>query len=203
MGNDIYIVDDDEAIRDSLKTLLETHGFSIHLYSDGERFLEADLMGISGPVLLDVRMPGRNGLEALEEALNVNKTLKIVVMSGHADVAMAVMALKKGALDFIEKPFQASELLKVIGRLNTQIQDEKHASFQTGALRQKIEKLTPREREVMSHLVHGKPNKVVAADMELSVRTVETHRAHLFSKLEIRSISELVRIAIKTDKTVD
>jgi two-component system response regulator FixJ len=202
MGNDIYIVDDDEAIRDSLKTLLEAHGFSIHLYSDGERFLEADLMGILGPVLLDVRMPGRNGLDVLEEALIANKTLKIIVMSGHADVAMAVMALKKGALDFIEKPFQASELLKVIGRLNTQIQDEQQASVKNGALRQKIEKLTPREREVMSHLVHGKPNKIVAADLELSVRTVETHRAHLFSKLEIRSISELVRIAIETDGTV-
>jgi two-component system response regulator FixJ len=200
MGNDIYIVDDDEAIRDSLKTLLEAHGFSIHLYSDGERFLEADLMGILGPVLLDVRMPGRNGLDVLEEALIANKTLKIIVMSGHADVAMAVMALKKGALDFIEKPFAANDVLNILKRLN-QSSAQKSAAIDADKIaRERLLKLTPREREVMEHLVQGKPNKIVASDLGLSVRTVETHRARLLSKLDVKSLSDLVRLSILEKK---
>ena len=198
MTSYIYIVDDDDAVRDSLKTLFEAHAFSVVLFPDGESFLQSDLMAISGPILLDVRMPGRNGLEILEESLITNKTLKVIVMSGHADVAMAVMALKKGALDFVEKPFQSTELLNVIGRLNSEIRDEIQTKAERNALTEKLEKLTPREREVMAHLVAGKPNKIVAADMGLSVRTVETHRAHLLSKLDTRSISDLVRIWMQT-----
>lgn len=193
----VYIVDDDEAVRDSLAFLLKTHGFKVMLFTGGEAFLNSDVLLVSGPVLLDVRMPGRDGLEILTESLHTNPHLKVVMLSGHADVAMAVRALKKGAMDFIEKPFQSTEILQVLERLNVEITSEVTAEINQSKLNQKLDKLTPREREVMEYLVEGKPNKIIASDLGLSVRTVETHRAHLLSKLDVKSLSDLVRISMQ------
>jgi two-component system response regulator FixJ len=196
MSDIITIIDDDEAVRDSLELMLNMHGFECQTFQSGDDFLKTNVKDVSGPILLDVKMPGRDGLEILSEVLNIKADLKIVMMSGHADVAMAVLALKKGATDFVEKPFEATDVLKILRRLN-QSKIEAQKDSQDKALAQaKLSKLTPREKEVMEQLVQGKPNKIVASDLGLSVRTVETHRARLLSKLNIKSLSDLVRISL-------
>lgn len=196
MVKSAYIVDDDHAVRESLEFLLETHGFSVTPFISGDAFLESDLGSVTGPILLDVRMPGRDGLETLKELLMINNRLSVIMMSGHADVAMAVRALKYGAADFIEKPFKSHDILAAIERV---MPDVNQSVFDDNGREEKLKKLaklTNREREVMSGLVEGKPNKIVAADLGLSVRTVETHRAHLLSKLEVKSLSDLVRLSM-------
>ena len=191
-----YIIDDDNAVRDSLSFLLETHGFSVTSYASGDIFLETGVGDIAGPILLDVRMPGRDGIETLQEILSLKSSASVIMMSGHADVSMAVRALKHGALDFIEKPFAAADILAALDRLlRSSEQQNKEAQFQFEGL-EKLSKLTKREKEVMALLVQGKPNKIVAADLGLSVRTVETHRAHLLSKLDVKSLPDLVRLSL-------
>ena len=197
MTSKIYIIDDDEAVRDSLSFLLKTNGYDVATFIDGEAFLKTDIKQVLGIVLLDVRMPGRDGLEILTAALEINPHLKVIMMSGHADVAMAVRALKKGAIDFIEKPFQSAELQGALSRLEAQAVEENEAALKQADVHAKLAKLTPRESEVMKLLVDGKPNKIIASDLGLSVRTVETHRAHLLSKLEVKSLSDLVRMAMQ------
>lgn len=196
MSDMITIIDDDEAVRDSLELMLDMHGFDCQSFETGDAFLQADLNNISGPVLLDVKMPGRDGLEVLSEALSANHGLKIVMMSGHADVAMAVLALKKGATDFVEKPFEAADVLNILNRLNQSKVKEQQQIEENASAKLKLAKLTPREKEVMDHLVQGKPNKIIASDLGLSVRTVETHRARLLSKLDVKSLSDLVRLSL-------
>lgn len=191
-----YIVDDDEAVRESLSFLLETHGFAVTSYASGDIFLQSGFENISGPILLDVRMPGRDGIETLREMLALKPSASVIMMSGHADVSMAVRALKHGALDFIEKPFTAADILAALDRLLLSAEQEhQETQFQSDGL-QKLAKLTKREKEVMAQLVLGKPNKIVAAYLGLSVRTVETHRAHLLSKLDVKSLSDLVRLSM-------
>jgi FixJ family two-component response regulator len=196
MQKTAYIVDDDQAVRESLQLLLETHGFDVVAFISGDEFLTRNIRDVAGPIMLDVRMPGRDGLETLKELMQVNNNLSVIMMSGHADVAMAVRALKHGAADFIEKPFASSDILAAIERVMPTIETSlTQEQFQSDNLR-KLAKLTKREREVMGLLVEGKPNKIVAADLGLSVRTVETHRAHLLSKLEVKSLSDLVRLSL-------
>ena len=196
MIKNAYIIDDDNAVRDSLSFLLETHGFAVTSFASGDLFLKTGIEDITGPILLDVRMPGRDGIETLQEILRVKPSASVIMMSGHADVAMAVRALKHGALDFIEKPFAAADILAALDRLlRSAEQENKTAQFQSEGL-EKLAKLTKREKEVMALLVQGKPNKIVAADLNLSVRTVETHRAHLLSKLDVKSLPDLVRLSL-------
>ena len=189
----IAIVDDDAAIRDSLQFLLETHGFTVSCFEDGEKFLALDAPAFDA-VLLDVRMPGRDGLSILEATRQRGVDVPIIVMSGHADVAMAVRALKSGAQDFVEKPFEARELLDAIGRILSDRREYlKRRADEQAALR-RLDSLTPREREVAERLAQGLSNKETARELDISPRTVETHRAHILSKLDIRSVSQLVRI---------
>ena len=194
----IAVVDDDEAVRDSLEFLLETHGFVIQSFASGDAFLASKEKDLAA-VLLDVRMPGRDGLETLQAARANQLSLPIIMMSGHADVGMAVKAMKSGAQDFIEKPFEPNELLSVLGRV---LSDQKtyleHQAAQM-ATRRALETLTPREREVAKLLSEGKSNKDVARTLDISVRTVETHRAHILSKLNIRSTTQLVRLLLIED----
>ena len=196
MDDKVYIVDDDAAIRDSLGVLFGAHGFSANVFCDGEAFLCEDLTAITSPILLDVRMPGRDGLEILTAALDINPELQIIIMSGHGDIPMAVRALKKGAKSFIEKPFKSADIFREFSDLRQQAEAKKRETGQQAAALEKLSKLTPREREIMDHLVLGKPNKIIADDLGLSVRTVETHRARLLSKLDIRSLSDLVRLSL-------
>lgn len=191
-----YIVDDDLAVRDSLSVLLETHGFTVVSFESGDAFLDSDLSTVAGPVLLDVRMPGRDGLETLKALMAESETFCVIMMSGHADISMAVRALKYGAADFIEKPFAASDMLAAIDRVLPSVEAAlSHELSQSDSLK-RLAKLTKREMQVMALLVEGKPNKIVAADLGLSVRTVETHRAHILSKLDVKSLSDLVRLSM-------
>ncbi|MEL6687882.1 MAG: response regulator [Pseudomonadota bacterium] len=189
----IIIIDDDDAVRDSLSILLEAHGFSIQTFVSGDAFLQAG-HSHGDCILMDVRMPGRDGLTTLKEFRASGCNIPVIVMSGHADVAMAVTALKSGAIDFVEKPFDAGELLSAIGRAlaeRTAYLDAQNARLEA---ERNFARLTPREKEIASLLVSGEPNKGVARALDISVRTVETHRANILSKLDIRSLSDLVRL---------
>ena len=189
----IAVVDDDAAIRDSLEFLLETHGFEVSCFEDGERFLALERPTFDA-VLLDVRMPGRDGLSVLDATRQRGIEIPIIVMSGHADVAMAVKALKTGAQDFVEKPFEARELLDAIGRVLADRREYLKRRADEQAAARRLESLTPRELEVAERLAQGLSNKETARELDISPRTVETHRAHILSKLDIRSVSQLVRL---------
>lgn len=195
----IHIIDDDDAIRDSLSFLLETQGYICKIFSSGDEWLASDEQNSETVALLDVRMPGRDGLEVLSLALQKTPNLQIIMMSGHGDIAMAVRAMRNGAIDFIEKPFEAR---LVIERLTSITQSRRKNFIESparDAARAKIDLLTMREKEVAKHLVDGLANKAIAHEMGISVRTVETHRAHLMTKLGTRSLSEIVKLALAAE----
>ncbi|KPK38954.1 MAG: hypothetical protein AMJ69_06970 [Gammaproteobacteria bacterium SG8_47] len=192
----IFIVDDDAAIRDSLQLLLKSAGLNVVCYESAELFLEAYDTELRGCLVLDVRMPGMSGLE-LQRALNErNSQLPVIIMTGHGDVPMAVDAMKAGATDFIEKPFSDEDLLT---RLQSSIERQQRQLAEHAndiELLQRLSLLTPREREVMDLLAEGKLNKVVAAELDISPRTVEVHRARIMEKLRVKSLADIVRVSL-------
>jgi len=194
LEHDVCVVDDDPAIADSLQMLLETAGCDVTIYSSGVQFLQSDIRSFHGCVLLDVRMPEKDGLTVLSEALAINPNLYIVMMSGHGDIPMAVKALKKGAVDFIEKPFQASVILDAMEKACTQLKSSDRDHDYAAKAKSCLVQLTPRELEITEKLVEGKPNKIIAFELSISIRTVETHRARILSKMQVRSLAELVKM---------
>jgi len=191
----LHIVDDDEAVRDSLETILRTSGFEVRTYDSAEAFL-ASPVAPGGLVLVDVNLPGMSGLELQEEILRRRRRIPVVVMTGHASVALAVRAMKAGAVDFVEKPFEEEALVAAICRAaNLGIEATEAAAAET-ARAERVALLTPREREVLDALVAGKPNKVIAYELAISPRTVEIHRSHVMEKMQARTLSDLVRIAL-------
>jgi len=197
----VHIVDDDPAVRDSLSMLLEAADLAPAAYPDAETFLAQAALDAPGCVVADVRMPGMSGLDLLRLLNQRRLDLPLIVISGHADVAMAVEALKEGAADFIEKPFDDETFL----RSTRDALDRGERSFRQRCRRDEIEArfrtLTPRENEVMDRVVRGMPNKAVAADLEISVRTVEIHRARVMEKMEADSLSALVRMALSLEES--
>jgi two-component system, LuxR family, response regulator FixJ len=192
----VHVVDDDVEVRQSLSFLLATAGFAVRLYESGGAFLEAARTPPAGVVLTDVRMPGIDGLELLRRLRSAGSALPVVVMTGHADVPMAVEAMKEGAFDFLEKPFD-DELL--IGTIKAALAAHERAAYRQGQsaeIQTRIGSLSERERQVLEGLVSGKPNKVIAHDLGISPRTVEIHRANVMSKMQAGSLSELVRMAL-------
>jgi len=193
----VHVVDDESAIRDSLAMLLRSVGVKSRVYAGAHEFLEAWRPAAQECLVCDVRMPGMSGLE-LQEALKArNAHLPVVLITGHGDVAMAVRAMKAGASDFIEKPFNDQVLLDAVNRALARARDGQGSGRAEVEVR--IESLTPREREVMLLVAEGRPNKVVATRLGLSTRTVEVHRAKVMEKLQARSLAELVRMAILCD----
>lgn len=195
----VHLVDDDEAVRDSLAALLETHDFEVSTYPSGEAFLSACPTSAAGCLLTDIRMPGMDGLTLQERLVAAYPGLSVIVMTGHADVPLAVRAMKAGAVDFIEKPFPAPAMVDAIERaLSESARRREPAGPQPNAeIRERLASLTPREREVLDGLVAGLPNKTIAYDLGISPRTVEIHRARVMEKMRARSLSELVRTAIQ------
>lgn len=191
----IYVVDDDDAIRRSLSFMLKTSGYAVQLFAGGVEFLRdaADLA--SGCVLLDVRMPEIDGLEVQRELRARGIMLPVVIMTGHGDVDMAVSAMKTGASDFIEKPFEKAALLGCVEAARKLSLADRGASARAQDARARLNVLTEREREVLDGLVEGLPNKTIAYDLGISPRTVEIHRANLMHKLEVKSLAEALRIA--------
>ena len=191
----IYVVDDDEAIRRSLSFLLKTSGFAVRLFEGGLPFLKevGDLP--PGCVLLDVRMPDMDGLEVQRELRARGVMLPVIIMTGLGDVDMAVSAMKAGASDFIEKPFEKYTLLTCIESARKQSVAARGASARAHEAQARLNILTDRERDVLDGLVDGLPNKSIAYDLGISPRTVEIHRANLMQKLEVKSLAEALRIA--------
>ncbi|CAN5139120.1 response regulator FixJ [soil metagenome] len=191
----VHIVDDDEAIRHSISYMLRSAGFSCADYASGTQFLQVADLDTRGCVLLDVRMPGLDGLEVQQHLLSSGINLPIVMLTGHGDVTLAVRAIKAGAIEFLEKPFERSALLKAIEEgFCFAAKDARDQSVATDAL-DKIDGLTPRERDVLDGMVLGRPNKLIAFDLSIATRTVEVHRANLMVKLSARSLSQVLRIA--------
>jgi two-component system, LuxR family, response regulator FixJ len=200
MANDertVYVVDDDEAVRDSLEILLETSGHRVRTFVSAGAFLEAVSALGPGCVVLDVRMPEMDGLELQEELNRRGVGLPVIVMTGHGDVPIAVRAMKAGALDFLEKPFADEALLHGV-RLGLDM-SRRRVGRDGGIAEEaagRVALLTERERQVLEKLVDGLPNKSIAYDLGISPRTVEIHRARVMEKMRAKSLSELVRLAI-------
>jgi two-component system response regulator FixJ len=191
----VYLVDDDEAIRRSASFMLRTTGFIVKTYSSGTDLLEVSRELDPGCILLDVRMPGLDGLEVHKVLNQRNIRLPVIVMTGHGDVSVAVQAMKAGALDFIEKPFEKATLLEALEQGFAQLARADNAAARANSASAQLAILTPREREVLDGLAKGHPNKTIAYDLGISPRTVEIHRANVMSKLRVASLSEALRIA--------
>jgi two-component system response regulator FixJ len=192
----VYIVDDDEPIRKSLGLLMKSAGYRAVSCASAQEFLDRFDSQSPGCVVLDVRMPGMSGLELQQLLADRGSPVPVIIMTGHGDVAMAVRAMKAGARDFIEKPFDNQALLDRIAEALADAEQQQLHDEELETARARLGLLTPRERETMELLVAGKLNKQVAADLNISVRTVESHRAKIMDKLQVRSLSELVRLSL-------
>lgn len=191
----VYVVDDDEALRDSLRWLLESAGYRVAVYDSAESFLAAYRPGVAVCLVLDVRMPGATGLELQQELNRRNEHLPIIFITGHGGVPMAVDALKQGAFHFLEKPFRDDELLALIEHAAATASEEAARRRSTAA---RLASLTQREREVVELVVAGRRNKQIAEALGISVKTVEVHRARAMEKMGVRSIAELVQAMLRS-----
>lgn len=191
----VHVVDDEEAIRKSLSFLLRSARYRVQCWTSGNAFLKDVSRVDPACVLLDIRMPGMDGLEVQEEMAVQGIGLPVIMLTGHGDVTMAVKAIQAGAVDFLEKPFDRQKLLDAITRAFAQIADGNARRDQANAARVQIAALTTRERDVLEGLACGYPNKTIAFDLGISPRTVEVHRANLMAKLEVANFADALRIA--------
>jgi len=192
----VHVVDDDVDVRKSLGFLLATADFAVRLYESATAFLATEPKEVEGCIVTDVRMPGIDGIEFLRQLKSRGLSVPVIVMTGHADVALAVQAMKEGAADFIEKPFDDQIL---IDSLRSALNHRSHpiaAHPQSTEIRKNLATLSERERQVLDGLVSGLPNKTIAYDLGISPRTVEIHRANVMSKMGAGSLSHLVRMAL-------
>ena len=195
----VHLVDDDGAIRRSVGFMLKTSGYQVRSYESGVELLKSPSELGQGCILLDIRMPGMDGLEVQEALKNKGVTLPVIIMTGHGDVTLAVKAMKAGAIDFIEKPFEKAALLGAIEQGTKRVRDVEAGRDLAKEATVRLQALTPREREVIDGLAKGLPNKTIAYDLGISSRTVEIHRANLMTKLGVRSLSEALRIAFAAE----
>jgi two-component system, LuxR family, response regulator FixJ len=192
----VFVVDDDRAMRDSLRWLLESVGLTVRTYSTAADFLREYEPAQPGCLVLDVRMPGMSGLDLQAELVRRGAGLPTIVVTGHAEVPMAVRAVKAGAVDFIEKPFSDQLLLDRVRQALGIDRLEREVRHRREEARRRLESLTAREREVLGLVAAGKANKEIAASLGLSPKTVEVHRAHVMSKMAVDSLAELIRVAL-------
>ncbi len=192
----VFIVDDDEAVRDSLSFLMQSVGLKTESFESADSFLQANPVGRAGCLLLDIRMPGMSGLELQGLLGERDIQLPVIFISGHADVPMAVRALKAGAFDFVEKPFNDQLLLDCVQRAIESDRQQRESGAQLEEWGERMASLTPREREVMELVVEGAANKVISATLGVSLKTVEAHRARVMDKLQAESLSHLVRMSV-------
>jgi two-component system response regulator FixJ len=191
----VHLVDDDEAIRRSVGFALKTSGFRVRAYESGVEFLKSASKLEPGCILLDIRMPGMGGLEVQSALRDKGIGLPVIIMTGHGDVSLAVQAMKAGAVDFIEKPFEKAVLLGAIEHGVERLKKSAANVDRADEAAVRLQALTGREREVLDGLAKGLPNKTIAYDLGISPRTVEIHRANVMSKLKVKSLSEALRIA--------
>ena len=193
----VYVIDDDPAMRDSLDFLLGAAGFSVRLFDSAQDFLDALANLDAGCVLTDVRMPGIDGMELLRKLNSGARKLPVIVMTGHGDVPLAVEAMKLGALDFLEKPFDDERLVGMIETALAQKETGSKSEALSADMAARVASLTQRERQVMQGLVTGQSNKTIAREYDISPRTVEVYRANVMTKMQAGNLSELVRFAIR------
>ncbi len=196
-GN-VYVIDDDAAMRDSLDFLLGSADFHVTLFESAHHFLEA-VSGLGfGCVVSDVRMPGIDGIELLKRLKASHHTFPVVIMTGHGDVPLAVEAMKLGAVDFLEKPFEDDRLIGMIDAALRQGESSARSEAVALDISARIASLSPRERQVMDGLIAGLSNKLIARDYDISPRTIEVYRANVMTKMQAGSLSELVRLAMRS-----
>ena len=201
----VYIVDDDEAVRDSLRWLLEGNGFSVKVFSNAEELLDFSKKqshGIVGCLILDVRMPGITGVELHDVLLKEGIDIPVIFITGHGSVSLAVKSMKKGAIDFLEKPFSDEEICRLVDsslQKARDVSDKKEVNLKAQEL---LAKLTPRENQVLERITAGRLNKQIADDLNISIKTVEAHRANIMTKVEARTVAELIKIALTANEGV-
>jgi two-component system response regulator FixJ len=191
----VHLIDDDDGVRQAVAFLLTTSGFAVRVYETAVAFLEALPTVQPGCIVTDVRMPEMDGLELQRQLRQRGVGLPVIVITGHGDVPLAVEAMKAGAIDFIEKPFNDEKLLSAIRIAIDRHSRDASREDEIAAIRAKIDALSPREREVLDGLVAGLPNKTIAYDLKISARTVEVHRANLMARMGAGSLADLVRMA--------
>ncbi|HJV43546.1 response regulator transcription factor [Caulobacter sp.] len=191
----IHIVDDDDAVRRSASFMLKTCGYAVSTYASGVEFLHQAKAAEPGCVMLDVRMPGMDGLEVLAAMVERGVAMPVVVLTGHGDISLAVRAMKGGAVDFLEKPFEKTHALQAIDAAFDRLADLEGRATRAKDAEAAVAGLTAREQDVLRGMASGLPNKSIAFDLGISPRTVEVHRANLMAKLQVKSLSEALRIA--------
>lgn len=196
----VFVVDDDQAMRNSLKWLIESVGVAVESFGSADEFLAHYQPGRSGCLVLDVRMPGMSGLELQEHLIRQNIHIPAVIITGHGDVPMAVRAMKAGAVDFIEKPFNDEALLDAIRRAIAFEEQQRSHYSEHSQIKERLAHLTPREREVMDMVTEGKSNKEIANALGVSAKTIEAHRARVMEKMQAGSLAELVRMALAVNE---
>lgn len=189
----VHVIDDDAGVRESLEFLLDCSGIAARTYASAVHFLETAMPVADGCIITDVRMPEINGMDLLARLTEMGVTTPVIVITGHADVPMAIQALRAGVTDFIEKPFSDEAILIAVRAALAKQRDRAEIERERDESLQRIAALSGREREVMEGLVDGKSNKVIAFDLDISARTVEVYRANVMTKLQVRTLSELVR----------
>jgi two-component system, LuxR family, response regulator FixJ len=192
----VHVIDDDDALRDSLRFLLTCAKFDVETYESATAFLAAMPQIKGGCIITDVRMPGLSGIELLRRLKALSIDLPVIIMTGHGNVALAVDAMKMGAIEFIEKPFDDVVLLKAVRVALDRYGKEMKKDTEKAQVRERLHSLSQREREVLEGLIAGHPNKIIASDLKISPRTVEIYRAHVMTKMKADSLSELVRMSL-------
>ncbi|WP_455220957.1 response regulator transcription factor [Kaarinaea lacus] len=192
----VYVVDDDKLARESLEWLIDSVGLPVKTFASGQAFLDFSSKDLLGCLVLDVRMPDISGMDLHVKLKQQGCTLPVIIMTGHADVDMAVRAMKAGAYDFIEKPYNDSLMLERIQSAIAFDQDNRKEQERVNSVKERLSTLTPREKEVLNYVLKSTANKIIAAELGISIKTVELHRSNLMTKMQASSVTELVRLAL-------
>ena len=193
----VFVVDDDPLVRESIEQLIKSVGLNVHTFSSAQEFLDQDLPDTPSCLVLDIRMPSLSGLDLQDELVKRGLTTPVIFITGHGTVPMSVRAMKAGAMDFLQKPFEDQDLLDAIHRAIEQNKRTRLEQAEIGEIKRRVESLTSREYEVLVLVVAGMLNKQIAYDLELSENTVKTHRARIMQKMQVESLADLVRLTEK------
>jgi two-component system response regulator FixJ len=196
----IFIVDDDQAVRDSLQWLIESFGMPVQSFSSGAQFLESGVLDTVGCAILDIRMPGMSGIEASEEMKSRESYMPVIFLTGHGDVHLAVRAMKIGAYDFLEKPFNDQSLLDLIQKAIRTGRTQRKENLHVSEITEKLENLSAREREVLDGVVGGNSNRIIAGLLKLSEKSVEFHRAKMMEKMAAATLADLIRMITQANR---